>query len=134
MAIFNALSSFGGWGLLALRVAFGIIFLAHGLSKLKNIRGTTGWFESIGIKPGMFWAPVVAFVETFGALAVMAGFGAQIAGALLTISMTVALLWRLRSGHKLVSGYEIDLILLAAAIFLATNGGGAYSLDNYLSL
>ncbi len=120
--------------MLALRVAFGIIFLAHGLSKLKNIRGTTGWFESIGIKPGMFWAPVVAFVETFGALAVMAGFGAQIAGALLTISMTVALLWRLRSGHKLVSGYEIDLILLAAAIFLATNGGGAYSLDNYLSL
>ena len=46
------------WSGLILRIALGVVMLPHGAQKLfgwfggYGIKGTGGWFESIGIKPG----------------------------------------------------------------------------------
>lgn len=117
--------------LLILRCALAAIFLVHGWPKIKNLKGTAEWFASIGFRPGMFWAPIVAVTETLGAFLIIAGLGVRLAAIPIAIDMLVAMTWKIRSGQKLRDGYELDLILLTVALFLAANGGGFYSLDSY---
>ena len=126
------LGIFDDWALLILRLAVGAIFIAHGAAKLKNLSGTAGWFDSIGFKPGRFWGTLVAFVESLGGLAVLIGFFTQIAAPFLGFVMVVAGSWKIKTKQKLVGGYELDLILLAAAITLTVLGGGSLGLDSYL--
>ena len=126
------LGIFDDWALLILRLAVGIIFLAHGLSKVKNLSGTGKWFESIGFNPGLFWGPLVAYVETIGGLAVLIGFFTQLAAPLLAGVMIVAGGWKIKSKQKLVGGFELDFILLAAVLLLTVLGGGNFGVDPYL--
>jgi putative oxidoreductase len=125
------LFQYADWGILLLRVIFGLIFLAHGLAKIKNLRATQEWFGSIGFRPGKFWGTLVALTETAGGFLVILGLLTQVAAAFLAIVMLVALGWKIKNGQKLISGYEFDLILLAVALAFFTNSGGLYSLDAY---
>ncbi len=127
---------FSDWAFLALRLALGVIFIAHGLPKLKNLEGTSGWFASIGFKPGKFWATVVGIAEFAGGIFLIAGFLTQVAAAALTLQFIVIMIWRLKRKDKLVSaaggqGYEFDLALLAALFTLVTVGSTLFSLDSY---
>src|SRR6478735_12766908 len=53
-------------GLLILRVVLGLTLAAHGYNKFcgpGGLKGTAGWFDSMGMKPGMFHARVAATAE-----------------------------------------------------------------------
>lgn len=118
---------FSDWALLALRVAVAAIFLAHGWPKLKNLKSTQEWFGSVGFKPGWLWGTYVALLETVGALMLILGLGTQAAAFLLAGQMAVAALWKKKIGKALVD-YELDLLLAAACLILATMGGGALAI------
>lgn len=90
---------------------------------------TANHFESMGFKPGNIWGTVVALVEFFGGLAVFFGFYASVGALGIACVMLVALLWKIQRGQGLVGGYELDLILLAAAIAVVLLGSGVYALD-----
>ena len=120
--------------LLLLRLTFGVIFLAHGWPKLKDLATNAQNFEMMGFKPGKLWGTIVALAEVACGLAVIIGFGVQYAGLILAFNMTVATIWKMKRGQKLVGGFELDITLLAIGLLLATLGGGAYALDNYLGL
>ncbi len=124
---------FNDWALLIARVAVGFIFLAHGLPKLRDLKTNAQNFAAMGFRPGALWGTVVAFAEPLGALALLAGFYAQIAASALAVVMLVASAWKLKQGMKLVAGYELDLALLATLLLIATSGAGAYSIDKYIS-
>ena len=125
---------YADWALLILRVVVGIIFIAHGWPKFKNLKQNAQNFAMMGFKPGAFWGTIVAFVELLGGLALIAGFFTQIAALLLAIDMLVAFLWKVKGGQKLVSGFELDLTLMAAALLIATIGSGIYGLDRYWTI
>src|SRR5882672_6235999 len=91
---------YSDWSLLAMRVILGVIFLAHGLPKLKNLKGTGQWFGSQGFKPGIFWATFVAFVEVFGALAFLSGFWMELFAILFVGEFAVIILWKLITNQK----------------------------------
>lgn len=116
---------------LILRVVLGALFIAHGYPKLfKNFSGVAGWFDSIGLKPGKFWALVVGGVEFFGGLLLILGVWVQLVGILLAVQMLVAM-WKAKWGKVGLTdqgGWELDLIYLAVALALVLTGGGAYSL------
>ena len=65
--------------MLIIRLVAGLAFAAHGAQKLfgwfggYGPKGTGGWFESIGIKPGVFMAVAVGIVEFAGGLFFAAG-------------------------------------------------------------
>ena len=128
MDLFSSFSPYADSALLFLRLVLGGILLAHGLPKVRNIKGTSQWFESAGFKPGIFWAPLVATVESVGALALIAGFGVQCVAAVLTIQFIVINVWRIFRHEPLVGGFELDLIILASLLVLMTMGSGAFSL------
>ena len=61
-------------GLLVLRVIVGLLFVGHGTQKLfawfggHGRRGTGGFFEQIGLKPGIVHATAAGALEAGGGL------------------------------------------------------------------
>ncbi|MDO8424272.1 MAG: DoxX family protein [bacterium] len=121
-----------GIALLLARVFYGALFVIHGWPKIKDLAQNAKNFESMGFRPGLFWGTVVALLEFFGGLAIIAGLFTQILGLLLAIEMIVATVWKIRKKQKFVGGYELDLALVFIGLALATLGGGIYAIDNFL--
>ncbi len=132
MNLLTILPAFTDWALLIARVVIAAIFLAHGWPKIKNLKQNAQNFGAMGFKPGAFWGTVVAFTEVFGGLAILVGIAAPFAGFGLAIDMIVATLFKLKKGMKLINGYELDLMILAACLIIAVAGPGIFSLRSYL--
>ncbi len=114
--------------MLALRLATGFIFIAHGWPKVKGMKMTAQHFESMGFKPGNVWGTIVALVEFVGGICVLLGLYAQTAAFGLAIVMLVAIFWKLSKGQGLVGGYELDLVLLSAVIAITLLSSGGYAI------
>ncbi|WP_338450344.1 DoxX family protein [Niallia oryzisoli] len=119
-------------GALILRVVLGITFFVHGLVKFQGgIENTVGWFASIGL-PGAL-AYVVAIIELVGGLALIIGLGSRVVSALLALLMIGATLKVKLAmgflGNGQGAGYELDLALLAMAVFIALNGSKLLAVD-----
>lgn len=114
-----------------LRVVLGALFVAHGYPKLfKNFSGFAGWLDSMGLKPGKFWALVAGAVEFFGGILLILGVWVQLIGLLLAIQMLVAM-WKAKWGKVGLTdqgGWELDLIYMVAALTLVMMGEGLYSI------
>jgi len=116
--------------LLALRVAFGVIFLVHGYPKLVHPNeGMREFFVSHGM-PGYFLG-VAGIIECFGAFLLFTGLFTRPAALLLTIEMGVAI-WKVHSTHGILSvkDYEFPLAVAAGCFVLATVGAGLLSVDH----
>jgi len=120
---------YGGLGVLALRLALGAIFIAHGWPKLKDLKKTAAGFNGMGFKPGGFWGTLVALLEFFGGIALVLGLYTQTFAALFALEFLTIIVWKLARRQPFVGGWEFDLIILAGLLVLAANGSGAYSLD-----
>ncbi|WP_179469699.1 DoxX family protein [Mycolicibacterium vinylchloridicum] len=121
-------------GLLLLRVVLGLTMAAHGYNKFfggGRIKGTAGWFESIGMKPGTFHARVAASTEMAAGIGLAVGLLTPVPAAGFVALMLVAA-WTVHrhNGFFIVKeGWEYNLVLAAAAVALAATGAGKYSLD-----
>ncbi len=95
-----------------------------------GLKGTAGWLESIGIKPGMLMAFLAALSEIVGGLLFAAGLWLPIAAALIVLTMLVAIFTvHGKNGYWVTqNGFEYNLILIAVAIGVALVGPGAYSI------
>ena len=122
---------FGDWGLLILRIVLGIIMIAHGWPKIRNLKATSQDFKKMGFSQPMFWGTIVAILEFVGGLTLIAGFATQLVASFMVIQFIVVIL-KVKGKLGLISGYEFDLLILAVAVLLATVGGGAYSFDQIL--
>lgn len=121
------------WNIIFLRLGVGIIFLVHGVGKLFNvgptalgISGTANFFVGLGIPAPLFFAWVVALVETCGGLAILLGVFTRYAALLLAVDMLIALLvFHWPKGFSILNGgYEFVLLLLLADLSLLLSGAG----------
>jgi putative oxidoreductase len=121
-------------GLLILRLVVGALFIGHGTQKLfgwfggHGLKGTGGFFESIGYRPGPFMALIAGTTETVGGLLLASGFLTPLAAAMIVGVMINAIV-TVKLSQGLLNGYELDLTNLVAATAVAFAGPGAYSLD-----
>jgi putative oxidoreductase len=129
-------------GLLVLRLVVGLLFVGHGAQKLfgvlggHGLKGTAGFFESIGLKPGHVHATAAGLLEFGGGLLLALGLLTPFASAALTAVMTAAVI-TVHASKGLWNtggGYEFNLTLAAAAFALAATSAGAWSLDHALSI
>lgn len=119
---------FYDWALLALRLAVGIILIAHGLPKWRDLKGTADWMGSLGLRPGILFALGAAVIEVFGGLALVFGFLTQFV-ALAVLAQFLFIIFKVNRTKGLKDGYELDLMIAAAAAVLATTGSGLFGLD-----
>lgn len=117
----------------ALRIVLGFLFAAHGWQKFNEwtIAGTQASFAKMGIPAAEVAAPAVAVLELGGGIALILGVLTRVVAALLVLDMAGALfLVHAPAGvFAADGGYELVLLLAAAAFTLALTGAGRYSLD-----
>ncbi|HEY0827641.1 MAG TPA: DoxX family protein [Bacilli bacterium] len=124
-------------GLFIIRIIVGLLFMGHGAQKLfgwfggYGIKGTGGWLESIGIKPGVTMAVLAGLAELVGGALFATGFCTIIGAALITIVMLVAIIKvDAKKGFWVnTNGFEYNLVVIAVVIGVALIGAGEYSLD-----
>jgi putative oxidoreductase len=113
---------------LVMRLALGIMFIAHGLTKVLVFTpaGTAGFFESIGF-PGFLAYPVMAF-EVIGGLMLVLGVYARWVAALAVVQLFVAATVHFGNGWSFTNangGWEYPVYLSATALVVALLGDGA---------
>ncbi len=129
-------------GLLISRLVLGLAMSAHGAQKLLGWfggygpKGTGGFFESLGFRPGVFFAVVAGVGEVVGGLLTAVGLFGPTGPALIILVMLVAVItvhWQL--GFFADSkGIELPLLHMTAALALGVAGPGEYSLDGLFGL
>jgi putative oxidoreductase len=131
-----------GSGLLIGRVVIGTLMMAHAGEKLfgwlggQGLRGTAGFFEHIGFRPGLRFAAAASLIEMISGLLVMLGLLGPVGPALLISIMIVAAV-SVHRGNGLfatTNGVEVPLLYTTGALALALAGYGPYSLDALLGL
>lgn len=120
------------YGALLLRLALGVMFIAHGWLKLTvfTLPGTAEFFASVGF-PGWLAYPVT-FAELIGGAALILGFQVRPVAAVLCLELLGAASVHRNNGWTFDSpngGWEYPVFLAAAAAVLALLGAGALSLD-----
>jgi putative oxidoreductase len=122
--------------LLVLRVSFGLSMSFHGINKVRGngLKGTAGWFGSIGMKWPRVQAVVAACSEIvlggimmLGLLLPLAciGFIALMTVAIVTVHWKVGYFIFLPNG-----GWEYCASIIAVSTALGSLGAGKYSLQN----
>ncbi|MEN2472803.1 DoxX family protein [Burkholderia sp. GS2Y] len=124
----NRLNDFGAT---LLRVALGVLYLAHVAQKVFvfTLPGTAQFFASIGL-PGWL-AYLTTFVELAGGLALLAGFRVRVAALVLLPFMLGATAAHLPNGWGFSSphgGWEYPAFWAVTLAVQALLGGGAFAI------
>ncbi len=133
---------FADLGLLALRVALGVVFLGHGAQKAvgafggPGFEGATGFIGSLGFRPARLWTALAVGGELAAGALFILGLLTPLAGLLAIATMLVAIFKVHGQKGFFVQngGYEYNVVLAVAALAVATIGPGALSLDHVLHL
>ena len=129
-------------GLLIFRVLFGGAIAAHGAQKLfgwfggYGLKGTGGFFEQLGFKPGTAFAGAAGLSEFGGGLLLLFGFFTPVGAAVVLATMLVAAISvHIKNGFfAMTNGVEAPFLYAAAALGIAFTGSGTISLDALLGL
>ncbi len=121
--------------LLVMRVALGVIMVAHGYHKVfGGLRQFSHMVGNMGMPAWLGY--VAAFTELVGGLMVLAGFFTRPAAFAICVELGVAI-WKVHWRNGLMGspdrpGFEFPMAVLALAFGLIFLGAGAISIDHVL--
>lgn len=122
--MFSQLSQYNDIGLFILRLGVAIIFLYHAWPKLINAKNMA---QGMGGSALMVF--LLGLVEFLSGIGLITGFFVQLSALLLAIVMVGAIWmkitkWKVPFSAMDKTGWEFDLILLAANLAILLTGGG----------
>ncbi len=124
--------------LLIPRVVLGGLLAGHGAQKLfgafggYGLKGTAGWLESIGLRPGDRWAMLAGLGEFGGGVLTLLGLGGAV-GPITAMAPMAMAAGTVHAGKPIwvtSGGPELPITNLAIAAAIAVGGPGRYSLDH----
>ena len=136
-------STSSSWATVPLRLALGIIFIAHGSQKVFGAFNGPGFARYTSfpapfsfMRPGWLWMSAAAFAELIGGTLVFLGLFTRLGAFLIACVMITAMFgvhWR--NGFFLSPtsfGIEYVVALLGSALSLLIAGGGQASVDRMI--
>jgi len=118
--------------LLVLRLAFGVIFVAHGYPTLAH---RTSSVHTIFAQHGIpvYWVYLSGVLEVFGGGLLVVGLFTRATALLLAIEM-VLMIWKVSPPHSYfaVNEYAYPMVVAAGCFVLATTGAGVISVDGLM--
>jgi putative oxidoreductase len=129
-------------GLLIARVVIGLLMAGHGSQKAfgwfggYGLKGTGGFMETIGFRPGRLFAAAAAYSEAISGILIALGLLGPIGPALmLSVMIVAAVTVHWKNGLFVTSnGIELPLLYATAATAFALTGPGRFSLDYAIGL
>jgi putative oxidoreductase len=121
--------------LFLVRLVIGGTMIAHGWNHWRGggkIPGTAGWFESLGLRYGVFqaWMSVVTELGA-GTLLIVGLFTPLACAAVVGVMLVAGLLAHRPNGFFVFrEGYEYVLVLAVTSVALAALGPGKFCLDD----
>ncbi|MEV7238831.1 DoxX family protein [Streptomyces sp. NPDC051020] len=132
-------SSASDWGLLLIRLTFGLLMAGHGAQKLFGLFGGMGLtatgkgFASLGYHPGKFFALVGGLSEFLGGLGLAVGLFTPLAAAAL-IGVMINAMATVTGAHGLwetSGGVEYSVCIAVVALAVAMIGPGRLAVDRF---
>jgi putative oxidoreductase len=134
------------WFTLPVRLALGLIFIAHGAQKAFGVWGGQGWSKFLSVpppfgfmRPTWLWMGAALAAELVGGLLILLGLLTRVGAFLIACTMLTAMFgvhWKggffLSRDPTVTSGIEYTLALLGMSLALLLAGGGRLSLDEKL--
>jgi len=125
-------------GILVLRLALGIMFVAHGLQMAfglfggPGVKGFSQMLSGLGFAPAMFWSYIASYTVLLGGLLVIIGVQTRLAAILLLIFiLTAGIKVHLNKGFFLSNGgFEYTFVIAAICLALILLGPGKFSVFN----
>jgi putative oxidoreductase len=119
------------YGALLLRIALGVMFIAHAYLKLAifTVPGFAGFLGQVGLPQILAWPIILA--EIAGGVALIVGFHARVVSLLLLPVLIGATFIHAPNGWLFTApngGWEYPAFLAVAAVTQALVGEGAYAL------
>jgi putative oxidoreductase len=126
---------------LLLRVALGVVMLAHGWNHLfgpGGVEGTARWFGSMGLRPAKMHALMSGWTELGAGAGLLLGVFTVFQCAAVVGVMAVALVIAHRNNGFFIfkpgQGWEYVAVLALGAVALAALGPGQVSLDEAMGI
>ena len=128
------------YGILILRVVFGLTLAAHGSQKLfgwfggHGLPGTKGFFRQLGFPAPLAMAVLAGVAELGGGVLLALGLATPLAAAAIVVVMVNAVVAvHLRNGFwNTNGGWEMNLLIVTAAVAIVATGPLRFSLDHAL--
>ncbi|CAJ59379.1 MULTISPECIES: DoxX family protein [Frankia] len=126
---------------LVLRVIVGLTLVAHGYNHVwgpGGIKGTAGWFQSMGLRPGIVHAWTSGLVELAAGFGLVFGFLTPFSAGGIIGTMVVAGITAHRTNGFFIfkpgQGYEYVLMIAAVCAAIGILGPGKASLDHAIGI
>lgn len=118
--------------IVAARLLMALIFIISGWSKLVGYSGTQGYFTSLGLPLPALVTPLVILIELGGGLALLLGFKARWAAAILALfSIASALIAHTNfADSNQMNNFMKNLAMAGGYLLFVKYGAGAPSIDN----
>lgn len=139
----NLIRTSATWFTLPVRVALGLVFVAHGAQKVfgawggPGLKVFAGGQAPLGLRPAWLWMGAAALAELLGGALVLLGLLTRVGALLIAAVMLVAMFGVHWPGGFFMSneprpGIEFTLALTGMALALLIAGGGRLSADEAL--
>ena len=111
------------------RALLGVLFLLSGIGKLGAYAATGAYMSAFGVPSALL--PVVIATEVLGALAIILGWKARVAGFLLAgfCLLTATIFHHNLADQTQLIHFFKDLAIAGGLLLLVANGAGPLSLD-----
>jgi putative oxidoreductase len=140
--IYKLTMTFATWTTLPLRLAVGIVFIAHGAQKVFGTFGGPAlrkWMTLTPLAPSLmrpawFWLAADALGEFIGGVLILLGLFTRVGAFLIFCAMLTAIIHVHWPNFFLTNkGFEYPMTLLAVTVSLMITGGGRASIDRYIA-
>ncbi|MET9382109.1 DoxX family membrane protein [Streptomyces sp. NPDC002928] len=132
-------SSAADWGLLLIRLTFGLLMAGHGAQKLFGLFGGDGLtatgkgFEALGFRPGRLFAVIGGLSELLGGLGLALGLLTPLAAAAI-VGVMINAMATVTGAHGLWEsdgGVEYSVSIAVVALAIAAIGPGRFAVDRF---